>query len=100
METDRRLATLKPGSADDVRHAGQQVGSFSAAMADADRAIKGFLYPRMYRHERISRIMGDAEGKVATADGEYDLCSRCRGLLAERGYKIPVVPTPPWPKPQ
>ena len=33
-------------------------------MAEADAAIKGFLYPRMYRHERISRIMGDAQGVV------------------------------------
>jgi dGTPase len=63
-ETDRRLKALAPRSADDVRRAGMQVGGFSAAMADADRAIKDFLYPRMYRHARISRIMGEAEGVV------------------------------------
>ena len=40
------------------------VGAFSPAMAEADRAIKGFLYPRMYRHPRIMRIMGDAETVV------------------------------------
>ena len=37
--------------------------AFSAAMAEADRAIKGFLYPRMYRHPRVMRIMGDAEAR-------------------------------------
>jgi hypothetical protein len=44
--------------------------------------------------------MEDAEGKVASCDVEYDLCARCRGFLAEHGYKIPAVPSPPWPKPQ
>jgi dGTPase len=33
-------------------------------MAEHDKAIKGFLYPRMYRHARIARIMNDAEGVV------------------------------------
>ena len=30
-------------------------------MQKADADIKGFLYPRMYRHARVERIMGDAE---------------------------------------
>ena len=63
-ETSGRLQTLAPRSADDVRYADRPVVGFSAAMAEADRAIKGFLYPRMYRHARIMRIMGDAEGVV------------------------------------
>src|SRR5262245_42977221 len=33
-------------------------------------------------------IMEDARGKVATTDGETDLCARCRRLLAERGYVL------------
>ena len=44
-ETSGRLQTLAPRSADDVRHADRQVVGFSAEMAAADRAIKGFLYP-------------------------------------------------------
>ena len=35
---------------------------FSPAMPKADADIKGFLYPRMYRHARVMRIMGEAEG--------------------------------------
>lgn len=63
-ETSRRMAALKPKSADDVRYAiGTSVG-FSPAMETADREIKGFLSPRMYRHARVMRIMGDAEGVV------------------------------------
>ena len=37
--------------------------------ADAD--IKGFLYPRMYRHERVMRVMGEAEGVVRDLFGHY-----------------------------
>jgi dGTPase len=33
-------------------------------MADADRAIKSFLHPRLYRHRRIVRIMDQAEEVV------------------------------------
>jgi dGTPase len=70
-ETGARLRALAACSADDVRHAAQPVGSFSPAMAEADRAIKGFLYPRMYRHSRIMRIMGDAERLVCDLFRRY-----------------------------
>jgi dGTPase len=70
-ETAGRLRKLAPRSADEVRHAGQPVAGFSPAMAEADRAIKGFLYPRMYRHERIMRIMGDAERLVCALFARY-----------------------------
>jgi dGTPase len=70
-ETGARLRALAPRSADDVRHAAHPVGAFSSAMAEADRAIKGFLYPRMYRHDRIMRIMGDAEGLVCALFARY-----------------------------
>ncbi len=49
-------------------------------MAEADRAIKGFLYPRMYRHPRIMRIMGDAENVVCDLFARY----------AERPQDIPA----------
>jgi len=70
-ETRRRLEALAPRSPDDVRHAGRPVGAFSPTMADADRAIKGFLYPRMYRHARVMRIMGDAEQVVQELFARY-----------------------------
>jgi dGTPase len=60
-ETAERLRRLSPASSADVRAAVGPVAAFSAPMAEADRAIKGFLYPRMYRHHRVTRIMGDAE---------------------------------------
>ena len=70
-ETGARLAALAPSSVADVRNAKRQVGSFSAAMAEADRAIKGFLNPRMYRHPRVMGIMTDAEGVVCDLFNRY-----------------------------
>ena len=61
-ETQRRLSALAPCSAADIRTAQTAVVGFSAAMTESDKGIKGFLYPRMYRHRRVARIMGEAEG--------------------------------------
>jgi dGTPase len=70
-ETRRRLAAPSARSADDVRAANAPVCAFSAAMAEADRTIKGFLFPRMYRHARVTRIMREAEAVVCDLFGRY-----------------------------
>jgi dGTPase len=70
-ESMRRLAAIGARSAADVRDAGGPVVAFSPAMAATDRAIKAFLLPRMYRHERVMRIMRDAEGLVADLFARY-----------------------------
>ena len=59
-----RLVTSGLADATAVRAAAGPIVAFSPAMQDADAAIKGFLYPRMYRHERVMRVMGDAENVV------------------------------------
>jgi dGTPase len=61
-ETSHRLDALGPRSVADIRSARTAVAGFSAATAEADKGIKGFLYPRMYRHPRVARIMNEAEG--------------------------------------
>ncbi len=63
-ETGRRLAAIAPCSADDVRAAGAPLVAFSPEMAAADRAIKAFLFPRMYRHPRVIRITDAAKAVV------------------------------------
>ncbi|HEY6024259.1 MAG TPA: deoxyguanosinetriphosphate triphosphohydrolase [Pseudolabrys sp.] len=70
-ECGRRVLMLKPRSAADVREAPRPIVGFSPAMDKADRDIKGFLYPRMYRHERVMRIMGDAENVVRDLFAHY-----------------------------
>jgi dGTPase len=85
-ETGRRLQALAPGSVEDVRHADTPVGAFSAVMAKADLAIKGFLYPRMYRHDRIMRIMDGAEDVVCDLFAHY--VQKPRDMPAEWGQSI------------
>jgi dGTPase len=65
------IAACRPGCADDIRRAGAPVVAFSPAMAAADRTIKSFLFPHMYRHPRILRIMGEAEAVVRSLFERY-----------------------------
>jgi len=70
-ETHRRLAALAPRSADDVRGAPVAVVAFSPAAAEAERRIKSFLETRMYRHDRIKRVMNEAERVVRELFARY-----------------------------
>jgi dGTPase len=70
-EAGRRIAALAPRSTQDVRAAGAPVVGFSAEMKAADKAIKDFLLPHVYRQARIARIMRDAEGVVRDLFGHY-----------------------------
>src|ERR1700722_10515058 len=55
-ETRARLSDGNVRSADDIRALGHPVAAFSDAMRDNDRALKRFLYERMYRHYRVNRM--------------------------------------------
>src|SRR4029077_15296478 len=72
-ETWRRLQDLSPTRADDGRHAGGPGVAFSPAMSRDLDSLRAFLVGRVYRHARITRVMGDAERVVA------DLFDRYRG---------------------
>ena len=54
-----------------VRQAAQPLVAFSPAMQKADADIKGFLRPRMYRHERVMRVMDDAESVLRDLFAHY-----------------------------
>ena len=62
-ETGRRVAAHKP-SAGEVRKAKGSLVDFSPSMKKADADIKGFLRPRMYWHDRVMRVMDDAQAVV------------------------------------
>ena len=55
-ETGRRLAAAAPADADAVRRQGMPLVAFSDAMRENDRALKAFLFKRMYRHYRVNRM--------------------------------------------
>ena len=63
-ETGRRLDALAPGSADDIRQSAQPVVGFSEAMQGSDRALRAFLFGRMYRHYQVNRETSKARRVV------------------------------------
>jgi dGTPase len=63
-ETRRRLAARQPRSADDIRRMEGPVVAFSEDMRANDRALKRFLFERMYRHYRVNRMTSKARRVV------------------------------------
>ncbi|MFP1632466.1 deoxyguanosinetriphosphate triphosphohydrolase [Zhengella sp. ZM62] len=59
-----RLARIRPASAADVRAAGLAIAGFSDAMKETDRALKRFLFARMYRHPDVMRWRVEADRVV------------------------------------
>jgi dGTPase len=70
-EARLRLAAAQPQSADDVRHCGRQLIAFAPDIAEAEAGIKAFLKQHMYRHERVMRVMGEAEDIVVDLFARY-----------------------------
>ncbi|MEO1687431.1 MAG: deoxyguanosinetriphosphate triphosphohydrolase, partial [Pseudomonadota bacterium] len=55
-ESRARLEAAAPGSAEAVRAAGRPLIAFSPEMVEDLRAIRAFLFDRMYRHWRVLRM--------------------------------------------
>jgi dGTPase len=70
-ETCRRLADGAPGSVDEVRARNAPIVDFSDEMRRNDRALKEFLFQRMYRHHRVNRMSSKAHSVVHDLFGLY-----------------------------
>ncbi|GGH22030.1 deoxyguanosinetriphosphate triphosphohydrolase-like protein [Alsobacter metallidurans] len=70
-ESERRIAALAPADADAIRRAAGPVVCFSPAMAEADRAIKGFLFPNMYRAPSVVAVRRQADQVVRDLFGRF-----------------------------
>ena len=71
VQSRSRLAGLAQVTPDAVRAASAPMVGFSPVMTETDRAIKEFLYPRLYRHSHIVRIMDAAEAVVRSLFAHY-----------------------------
>jgi dGTPase len=76
-EAGRRLQAARLMSVDDVRNHGEVLIAFPTEVAQAEAEIKAFLKLRMYRHQRVMRVMGDAEQIL------FDLFARYQKMPAE-----------------
>jgi len=65
------IAEVKPGSADDVRHAGRTLIAFSAKMAEAELGLKHFLFGHVYRSEAVMAPVRQSEAVVAALFDHY-----------------------------
>ncbi len=91
-ESTGRVAALKPQSAAEVRHAAGPIVAFSGAMQQADKDIKGFLYPRMYRHDRVMRC--DGRGRDSRARPVRAFHRDARPTCRRSGARASPWPTP------
>jgi dGTPase len=63
-ETRGRLRALAPGDPNAIRSAGAPLAAFSDPMQKDMQALKAFLFERVYRSPRVSRVMRGAESVV------------------------------------
>jgi dGTPase len=64
-ESKRRLAAARVGSVAEIRALGAPVIAFSETMRAHDKALKHFLFERMYRHYRVNRMASKARRIVS-----------------------------------
>ncbi len=64
-ETRARLESAGVESAEAVRRLGRPVAAFSDEMATNDRALKKFLFERMYRHDKVEKMAEQARTVVS-----------------------------------
>jgi dGTPase len=70
-ETRARLVETGVGSVAAVRALPAPIAGFSAEMREHDRALKRFLFERMYRHWRVNRMSSKARRVIQDLFGLY-----------------------------
>ncbi|MGL4488931.1 MAG: deoxyguanosinetriphosphate triphosphohydrolase [Rhizobiaceae bacterium] len=70
-QTARALKELRPQSAQDVRTAGRAIITFSSGMREEERALKAYLFEKLYRHPVVRDKMDAAAGIVRELFGRY-----------------------------
>jgi dGTPase len=64
FESGWRMQSLAPASMAAVHDLDRALVQFSPDMAENDKALKGFLFPNMYRHDRVTRMTDQAKRVV------------------------------------
>jgi len=94
-ETRRRVADCGAATLDDVRLAGRQLAGFSAALEEEERALKRFLYERLYNSPELATIRREAQRVVAGLFAAY--CEDPRllpdGWRSESGGEVALLRT-------
>lgn len=64
-ESRRRLSALSPEHPNDIRSADRSVVQFADSTAAELKELRAFLFERLYRHDRVMRVMTNAQQIVA-----------------------------------
>jgi dGTPase len=70
-ETRRRIAEAGVATIDEVRGCGRQLAGFSEAMEAEERALKRFLYDRLYNSPALQPVRIEAQRVIAGLAGAY-----------------------------
>ena len=70
-ETRRRIEQSGVGSIEEVRAAGRPLVGFSAALEEEERALKRFLYARLYNRNELQPVRIEAERVVSNLVEAY-----------------------------
>ncbi len=93
-ESRARLTDHAPDSAAAIRHGGRPLIGFSPEMRKNDKALKGFLFERMYRHYRVNRMTSKARRVVRDLFEQYVTEPEClpdEWRAAAEGPNSPVT---------
>jgi len=70
-ETARRVEEAGVARLEDVRGAGRQLAGFSTALSEEERALKRFLYTRLYESPQLEQVREEAERIVTNLAAAY-----------------------------
>lgn len=70
-ESAARIATVAPKSAEEVRQCGRTLVGFSSEMATAEKALKAFLFAKVYRHDTVMAPVRSSEAVVRRLFDHY-----------------------------
>jgi dGTPase len=70
-ETQRRIADAGVETCHDVRAAGRSLAGFSASVGEEERALKSFLYARLYNAPELIPIRDEAQRVVSNLFAAY-----------------------------
>ena len=97
-ESSRQIAEVAPRSADEVRFAGRTLVRYSPAMAEAEKALKRFLFERVYRSDEVMGPVRRSQTVVSMLFDHYMVTGampahwgEAAAQAADRGVRARVV---------
>jgi len=88
-ESSRAIAEVAPLSPDDVRTAGRTLIRFSPSVAEAEQALKRFLFERVYRSEEVMGPVRSSQTVVSMLFDHYLDTGAMPGRWGEAAFEAP-----------